>query len=254
YLVLFNFSDPAELNRVVSLVIVITAIVAGAGAIANENLQDLKAGQMVGATPWKQQVILLVGVVVSALVVGPTLNLLFKAYGIGGVYPHAGMDPTQMLAAPQAGLIEAVAKGLLTRQLDWSMINLGIACGVVFVIIDEVLRRRNFRLACLAAGLGIYLPPEVIMPFVIGGIVSYFVKRNRKTNHKRSAQDGLLLACGLVAGNSLMGVLLAIPFVLVGSADALAVVSKGFVPYANVLGVAAFLTLMVWLYRTGRSN
>src|SRR3989338_2195641 len=113
-------SHPIEAkNFTAALVIVVATMIAAIAAIANENMQDLKAGQMIGATPWKQQVMLLIGVLVSAVVIGPILNLLYQAYGMGGVFPRSGMDPTQMLVAPQSGLMAAVAKGVLGHSLPW---------------------------------------------------------------------------------------------------------------------------------------
>jgi putative OPT family oligopeptide transporter len=230
------------------------------GSISNENLQDLKAGQMVGATPWKQQIMLAIGVVVSAFVLGPVLNLLFNAYGMGGVFPHPGMNPENMLAAPQASLMAAVAQGVLTHNLEWNMVAIGAVLAVIVIIVDEYLRRHGRCLPALAVGLGIYLPPEVITPLIVGGVISSLVKRQLKksgrplTPEEGHHQKGILLACGLVAGSAIMGVILAIPFVIKGSSIALSIVSAGFAPIADVLGLLAFVALCVWIYRTGLSK
>lgn len=261
FLLIFQVESSEKAKYIASAVIVIATIMAGVSAISSENIQDLKAGKMVGATPWKQQLMMAIGVVVSAFVIGPILELLFNAYGMGGIYPHPGMDPTQMLAAPQAGLMASVAQGILTRHLNWWMIFTGGVVAVIIIICDEFLKRRNLRLPALAIGLGIYLPPEVIIPTVIGGFVSYLVKRHRRgaklttaqKERKRSKyQLGVLLACGMVAGSALMGVILAIPFVIIGSADALRLAGAGFSSVAHVLGIIVFLGLCYWLYRTGR--
>lgn len=261
FLLIFRAALGHQAQYIASSVIVIAAVIAGVTAISGENIQDLKAGKMLGATPWKQQLMMAIGVVVASLVIGPILDLLFNAYGMAGVYPHPGMDPVQMLAAPQAGLMAAVTRGVLTHQLNWDMILIGAALAVVVIIADEFLKRRNFRLPALAVGVGIYLPPEVVMPVVIGGVVSYFVKRRKRSEQMTSEQKelahgkhqrGVLLACGMVAGSALMGVLLAIPFVILGSSDALTIVSKAFLPLANVLGVVVFLALCYWFYRVGR--
>lgn len=256
YLGLLSITDGTEMLAVTGLVIIVATIMATVASIANENIQDLKAGQMVGATPWKQQVMLAIGVVVSALIIGPVLELLFNAYGMAGIYPRAGMDPTQMLAAPQASLMAAVAKGVLTHQLEWSMIFLGMGVAVLIILVDELLwRPRNRRLPALAVGLGIYLPPEVMTPVVIGGFISYLVKRARTAKNKSEANhDTVLLACGMVAGSALMGVILAIPFSLMGSSDALAIMPARFATLAGVLGVVVFLGLCAWIYRHGKSD
>ena len=263
FLILFHPSstDLTQTTLFTSVVIVVVTMMAAVGAISGENIQDLKAGKIIGATPWRQQLMMAIGVLVSAFIIGPVLELLFNAYGIGGVYPHPGMVPSEMLPAPQAGLMASVATGVLTRHLNWSMIFTGCVVAVLVIICDEILKRKNHRLPALAVGLGIYLPPEIIMPAVVGGVVSYLVKRHRRRMSLASIQVaairdkhslGILLACGMVAGSALMGVILAIPFAALGSADVLSLVSAGFQPIAHVLGLLVFIALCVWLYRVGR--
>lgn len=263
YLLFFGTHiDAGHAHSVAAMVIIVTLAVATIGAISNENLQDLKAGQMVGATPWKQQVMLGVGAIVSAFVLGPVLNLLFNAYGMAGVFPREGMNPANMLAAPQASLMSAVANGVLTHNLEWNMVITGGLIAVAIIFADEFLRRKyNRALPALAVGLGIYLPADVMVPIVVGGVVNYLVN-NRLRRDKRSTsagdgehhQKGILLACGIVAGSAIMGVVLAIPFVIKGSSDALSIVSASFKPIAEVLGTLVFLGLCTWMYRTGISK
>ncbi len=250
--------EPGAVKAATSIVIIITTVVAVVVTISGENLQDLKAGQMVGATPWKQQIMLLVGVTVSALVVAPVLELLFQAYGMAGVFPRSGMDPSQMLPAPQAGLMAAVAQGVFGHSLPWTDISIGIVMAFIAIIIDENLKKRDLRLPVLAIGIGVYLPPEITSIVVVGGIINYVCKRvilrkGIKPNQPQFAQafeDGTLLACGLVAGAALMGVILAIPFVLKGSSDALRLVPESFTPVADILGLAVTISLCIWLYKT----
>lgn len=259
YLLLFGWHGDHETIKTVALLIITIALISGTAVISVENIQDLKAGQMVGSTPWKQQLILAFGVVVSAFVIGPILELLFNAYGMGGVYPRSGMDPSQMLTAPQAGLMAAVAQGVVGHHgIPWNMIFIGCLFAVVIIIVDGILKKRNFNLPVLAVGLGIYLPPDVILPVAIGGFVAYFAKHKLTKISKSEAakalihgkyQRGILLCCGLVAGTALMGVFLAIPFVLLGSADALNIAPKGFTPIADVLGLLSLVGLCYWIYR-----
>ncbi len=263
YFLIFRAEIKEQAEYIASTVIVVATVLAGIAAISNDNIQDLKAGYMVGATPWRQQLMMAIGVGVSAFIIGPVLDLLFQAYGMGGVYPRPGMDPTQMLAAPQSGLMAAVARGVLTQHLESNMIIIGGVVAVVVIILDTILSRKNFRLPALAVGVGIYLPPEIIMPIVFGGVLSLLVRkpwnRSRRTEkqeqelHQRQ-RSGVLMACGMVAGGALTGVILAIPFVIEGSANALSVVSSGFLPYANVLGVLVFLVLCYRFYAVGRSR
>lgn len=259
-----NFAQLHQQNSAIAVVIFVAAVVGFAAIITNENIQDLKAGQMVGATPWKQQLMMLFGVVVSSLIIAPVLQLLLQAYGMGGVMPRPHMSPAQMLPAPQAGLMAAIGQGFVTHQLPWTMLIVGGVIGIVGIFIDEYLRRKNLRLPVLALGLGIYLPPEIITPTVIGGLIHFLAnralaKRGDKTSDEKidsetfaheSRQSGILLACGLVAGAALMGVILAIPFVIKGSSDALKLVSNNFQHIAEILSIIVTVSLGWWLYRT----
>lgn len=240
----------------------ITAIMSAAIVIANETIQDFKVGQIVGATPWKQQLMLMIGVCVSAMIIPLVLSLLFHAYGMAGVFPHPGMDIKQMLPAPQAGLIAAVATGTFTHQLPWDMIITGCVIAFFAIIIDEFLKPYNLRLPVLAVGLGIYLPFDATVPVLFGGLVQYFVTRRfkkiRQASLDKTEMDatistrkhrGLTLACGLVAGSSLVGVILAIPFAIKQSSDALSLVSPTFTPIANLLGMLVTVWLCMWMFR-----
>lgn len=252
-----------EMKEMVGSVIAIGSmvVIGGALSISNDTMQDLKVGLIVGATPWKQQLMLFLGVIVTAFVVPPILELLYNAYGIGGVFPRPGMNPAQMLAAPQAGLMATVAKGAFSHQLEWSMIGVGALVAVICIIIDEILKKSyGTRLPVLAVGLGIYLPLDSSIPVVIGGLLSYFVQhRLNRLYHAGHRDDdaklnvhrhrGLLLACGIVAGASLMGVLLAIPFALRESSDALRIMPDQFMPFAGVLSIVVTALLCFWIYK-----
>ncbi len=250
---------PPHLHHILHLLgvlIVITAMIATAASISNENIQDLKAGQIMGATPWKQQLVLILGVVCSSFTIAPVLDLLFQAYGMAGIYPRSGMDPSQMLPAPQASLLASVAQGILTGNLEWAMVILGVSIAVILIGVDEWLKPKGYRLPVLAVGLGIYLPTDVMTPVIIGTFVSYLVNRSMRKRHdvvslhEYQHQNGLLLACGLVAGAALMGVILAIPFVLMGSSNALAVMPHSLHQVATILGFLSLLAICRWLYRT----
>lgn len=261
YLIFFRHDVHTEMINAASLVIIVAGVMAGIASISNENIQDLKAGQMVGATPWKQQLMLVLGVVASTLVIGPVLDLLYNAYGMAGSFPRSGMSHAQMLGAPQASLMAAVTRGVLTRNLQWGMIEIGAAIAFATIALDEFASKcSNFRFPPLAVGLAIYLPPEIMTPVIVGGLISYLVRSQHAQCAKTPAEQeqaseanhhAILIACGMVAGSAVMGVLLAIPFVLMGSSDALAIVPAGFVPYANVLGVIVFGLLSLWFYRAG---
>lgn len=247
-------------NEMLGVVLAIgsTVIIASALAISNDTMQDLKVGQMVGATPWKQQVMLVLGVIVSALVMPPILDLLFNAYGIGGVFPHPNMNKLQMLPAPQAGLMATVAQAVYTHNLEWSMIITGAVIAVICIIIDEILKKRGSRLPVLAVGVGIYLPLDCSVPVILGGVLAYIVQKRLFSRYRRPEDEakisshrhrGLLLACGIVAGASIMGVVLAIPFAIKQSSDALKIMPDSLHGIAGLLSIFVTFLLCVWIYR-----
>jgi putative OPT family oligopeptide transporter len=215
--------------------ILIGATVACAAAIAGDNMQDLKAGRLVGATPYKQQIMQLVGVIAAAMVIAPVLTLLLKAYGIG-IPTAAHPDP---LAAPQATLMAAVADGVFHGGLPWGIIGVGMLVAVGVIMLDETLKAREstFRTPVLAVAVGIYLPFELSVAILIGGLIAWAVKRHQKRaaatapadqqarlKHAAETGDrhGLLFAAGAITGEALVGILLAIPIVVAGNADVLA--------------------------------
>ncbi len=252
--------DVAEVLAIVA--IGCTVVVSAGLAISNDTMQDLKVGQIVGATPWKQQMMLVVGVIVSSLVIPPILQLLYQAYGIAGVFPRPGMSTSQMLAAPQAGLMATITQGAFSHHLQWNMIIIGASIAVVCIIIDEILKKHyDLRCPVLAVGLGIYLPLDASVPCVIGGVLSYLLHKRLQTMYQSQQtnvaeqkihnhnQNGLLLACGLVAGASIMGVLLAIPFAIKESSDALRIMPENWLPFSGALSVVVTFFLCLWMYR-----
>ena len=227
-----------------------TSVVFAVATIANNNLQDLKTGQLVDATPWKQQVALVVGVLVGAAVIPPVLDLLNEAYGFAGM---PGVDPARALAAPQAGLISALAQGVIQGNIDWSLIILGGAIGVALIVLDAVLGRttRSAALPPLAVGLGIYLPTSTTLMIVVGAVVGwYFDKRaERGAKPEATKQLGVLLASGMIVGESIIGVIIAAIVVFSGKGAPLALVGDGFGTAAIWIGGIAFVAVNVALYR-----
>jgi putative OPT family oligopeptide transporter len=226
-----------------------TAIVFGVATISNDNLQDLKTGQLVGATPWKQQVALVFGVLFGSAVIPPVLDLLNTAYGFAGA-PGVGPDA---LPAPQAALVSALASGVLGGDLDWSLIGIGAAVGVAIVIVDLLLSRgTRLRLHPLGVGIGIYLPMGTTMTVVIGAVVGYFYDRRaeRKAGDaERAKRMGVLAATGMIVGESLFNVAYAALVVGSGSEAPLAVVGDEFATSAAIGGTLLFILLVWWLYR-----
>ncbi len=242
-----------------------TSIIMAIACISNDNMQDLKTGYLVGATPWRQQVALLLGCVVGALVIAPVLNLLYEAYGFPGALPRPDMDPGQALAAPQAALMTTIAQGIFSSQLAWEYIYLGMGLGVLLIIADLVLKRRtrNLCLPPLAVGMGIYLPPSVQTPLVIGAILGYFLNKKLEADkgeegRRNGLRRGTLFASGLIVGESLVGVALAGIIVISvtsgGSDSPLALVGKDFADTAEMLGLAVFLVTLAIFGKTVLGN
>jgi len=235
--------------------VMIGAVVCCAACIAGDNLQDLKCGYIVGATPWRQQVMLAIGAASSALVMAPVLNLLADAYGIG-VATEAHPKP---LPAPQATLMASVSKGLFGGQLPWDMIAIGALIGVAIIVLDETLKARgsSFRTPVLAAAVGIYLPLELMTPIFIGGVIAHLVERHlrrRGTDEaglERANRKGLLFAAGIITGEALMGIGIAIPIVTSGRADVLALPTS--LQFGEGVGLLVLAVLGAWLYRTAMS-
>ena len=253
------FDMPGGEKFATATAIFTTSIILAIACISNDNMQDLKTGWLVGATPWRQQVALLIGCVVGALVIAPVLNLLYEAYGFPGAMPRPGMDPAQALSAPQATLMTTIAQGIFSSKLAWEYIYIGIGLGVILVLIDQLLKRttKSFVLPPLAVGMGIYLPPSVTMPIVIGAVLAAVLKHiigkkaeNREGRLKNAERIGTLFSAGLIVGESLVGVVMAfiIAFsVTNGGSDApLALGLENWETTASWLGLAFFITGMVF--------
>ena len=230
--------------------IMIGAVVCVAACIGGDNLQDLKCGYLLGATPWKQQLMLAVGGVSSALVMAPVLSLLANAYGLG-VPSEAHPNP---LLAPQANLMASVARGIFGGELPWTMIGIGAAIGAVIIVLDEVLKKREsgFRVPVLACAVGIYLPIELSVPIFAGGLVAHLVERYFKVGdepgeRERIHQKGTLFSAGLITGEALMGIFIAIPIVVAGSAEVLALPEA--LHFGGWLGLLMLTAVAVLLYR-----
>ncbi|MHC4205045.1 MAG: OPT family oligopeptide transporter [Planctomycetota bacterium] len=255
--------------------IIIGSVVCCAAAIAGDNMQDLKAGQIVGATPWRQQVMQLVGTASAALIIAPVLMLLHKAYGFSG-QPGAGSDA---LSAVQANLMASVARGVFKGDLPWSYIFIGMGIAAAVIALDEYLKRigSTFRTPVLAVTIGIYLPLELEVPILLGGLIHYATKRfhtrrqTAKEQIEASSRNGLLFASGLITGEALMGILLAIPIIILKqfSIDmpflninsivvkllALANIELPFTPpIGQIGGSILLLAVAYWLYRIARGK
>ena len=246
---LFGRGQPPETTQaLVAYALIVTGIVFGVATISNDNLQDLKTGQLVGATPWKQQVALVFGVIFGSLIVPPVLNLLGSTLGFVGA-PGAGPNA---LAAPQAALISAIAKGVLGGDLNWAMIGWGALAGAGTIVLDEALGRAGkLRLPPLGVGLGIYLPMAVTLPVVLGAVIgaSYDRWARSRSDPEAAERMGVLAATGLIVGESLWGVGFAGIVYATNSDAPLALVGPSWETPGLVGGTVLFLVLIAAIYR-----
>ncbi|WP_420514409.1 oligopeptide transporter, OPT family [Haemophilus influenzae] len=200
-----------------ALTLFTASIVITTACISNDNLQDLKTGLLVEATPWRQQVALIIGCFVGALVIAPVLEILYHAYGFSGALPRPDMDPSQALSAPQATLMTAISQGIFTNKLEWTYILTGVGLGAVLITIDAFLKKvsnKVFSLPVIAVGIGIYLPPSINTPVIVGAFLAWIMARHiaklgNKEVSAKAERFGTPFSAGLIVGESLMGVILA---------------------------------------------
>jgi len=239
--------------------IIVGSVICCAAAIAGDNMQDLKTGYIVGATPWKQQLVNLAGTIAGALVLAPVMTLLQKAYGFAG-QPGAG---PKALSAPQANLMASVAKGVFRGELPWNFILIGMAVAVGVIALDSYLQKKGcaFRTPILAVAIGFYLPLELSVPIFAGGIITLLVARRSSRGSRVTSdesQHGLLFASGLITGEALMGIILAIPIIILKQYKIDLPIIKHFfgktMPLGGWLGVVLLIGVAYWLYRVSAKN
>ena len=240
---------PETRHALVAFSLFVTAIVFACATISNDNLQDLKTGQLVGASPRRQQIALVVGVAAGASVIPFVLNLLAKAYGFAGA-PNLHVIAAHPLPAPQATLIAALAQGVIGGNLEWKMLIIGAVVGVALILLDELLGvMKKLRIPPLAVGIGIYLPMSATFAVIIGALIGhwYDTRSLSMPNPGRSRRLATLVASGLIVGESIWGVINAGLIVGFAKESPLALVGGNFGP-APLVGSLAFIALVVWLY------
>lgn len=244
-----------QLRAAEAITIIIGSVVTGIAAIANDNTQDLKVGQIVGATPWKQQIMLLLGVLISSLIIPPVMQLLFDVYGIAGVMPREGMDISLSLPAPTAALMAAITEAVFRNNLPWLMMFSGALIIFVIILSLSLVFKGRSRLSILGIAIGMYLPLTSSFPLFLGGMIAWFVQLQHKKQGLDTrettlrTQRGTLIACGLVAGSAIMDVILAIPFSLFHSPNALKLVGDAWENYGILLAILSTFALACWMIR-----
>ncbi|MCI5826451.1 MAG: oligopeptide transporter, OPT family [Arcanobacterium sp.] len=257
-LILFVTGNEAQTHptELTAYTLFTTAIVFGIATISNDNLQDLKTGQLVGATPWKQQVALIIGVVFGSIVIPPVLQLLMNSFGFlsvkGELIGPAGGDVANALQAPQATLLSAISSGIFGGSMQWNLFGIGAIIGVVVVIVDEILgKTTKYHLAPLAVGMGMYLNISTTLMVAIGAFTGFAYDRwaAKQANPERSKRYGVLLATGLIVGDSLFGILNAALIGASGNPDFLGVIPDSFGSAGKVIGLILFIAVVVVSYR-----
>jgi putative OPT family oligopeptide transporter len=237
-----------DVKPLIAFALLVTSVLIAVAVSANDNLQDLKTGQLVGATPWRQQAALVIGVIAGSAVIPVILNLLNKAYGFAGA-PSVGISGNP-LAAPQATLITTIASGVVGGNLNWGLIGVGGLVGAALVAADELLRRTGrYSLPPLGAALAIYLPSSVTVPVIIGAFAGWWFNRQMDKGPKAETakQLGVLLVSGYIVGDSLLNVAHAGLIVATGNGAPLALVPEAFAP-ATPLAIAAYALTAAALY------
>jgi putative OPT family oligopeptide transporter len=246
-----------------ALALFTAAVVMAIATISNDNLQDLKTGYLVQATPWRQQVALMIGCIVGAIVISPVLELLYNAYGFTGAIPREGMDVSNALSAPQATLMTTIATGIFSHGLKWIYIWMGVCLGIFLIVVDLFVKylRPGWSVPPLAVGMGIYLPASVNMPIFIGTVLSYFCMRHIRKRYtdpkiqerelKATDRRGTLLAAGLIVGESIVGVIMAmviVVFIALGESKApLALNLHNWDTMSQILGIVCFVLAIIFL-------
>lgn len=257
---IINYASHDYDSMVIGISLFITASIIAMGSIANDNMQDLKTGALVKATPWKQEIALVLGVIVGALVIPPVINIIYQAYGfVGAPLPRPDMNPAMQLAAPQAALMTSIAKGIIQHDMPWDLILMGIGIATALILFDVLyLKKHNHtRLSIVSIGIGTYLPIDTVLPLVIGGLLNHYCRNTmipitkKKTPLKTLeaiSRKGLLMASGFIVGESLMGVALASAIAYNGKSIPFAIVDNTFYFFALILGCLTFVSIIFWTY------
>jgi putative OPT family oligopeptide transporter len=193
----------------------VAGVVCCAASLSGDICQDLKISQIVGGTPRRQAWAAITGTVISAFIIAPILTLLNKAYGIG-TPAHPGAT---VLAAPQAMMFRQLVGTIFTHQpMPWMLLFAGAGVGILAIIVDAIFlapRNTKFRLYVMPLAVGMYLPFTVTTPLLLGGVVYWLVERNNKRKNlspeaaQAAIHRGFLFSSGLVAGEAIMGIVIA---------------------------------------------
>ncbi|MBA2655467.1 MAG: oligopeptide transporter, OPT family [Tatlockia sp.] len=249
-----NFSHSTMLHAE-GIIILVTSIIACIAAIACDNIQDLKVGHIIGATPWKQQVMLLLGILIASAVIPVVMQLLFETYGIAGISNQSGIDQTQTLSAPPAAMIASVIESVFNDTVPWELLEIGAAFIVCFIIFHCFFNKNHFKFSIIGIATGMYLPLTTTVPLFIGSLLSQFIKRHLNANKNLTTtqkeeqhQSGFLIASGLLCGAALMQVVLAGIFAWYRNSEILRLLPESLSKYSIYLAFITTICLFRWVY------
>lgn len=235
-----GFFSPTYRPLLTAFSLFLLSVITASAAVSNDNLQDLKTGQLLGATAWKQEVALLMGCAIGALTIPFFLHLVYQVYGFAAHMPHANMDITYALPAPQAALMKKLSEGIINHNLDWTMLSLGAVLGVIMLFFDGFLQRFGMCFPPLAAGMGLYLPPQVSTTIAIGALIKWFFS-------KKENKNGIMLASGFIVGESMIGIILAAITALTGKTNLISYTPTAFIQ--SLLGWGCFISILWWFIK-----
>lgn len=242
--------------QVEAIIILVTSIIACISAVSCDNMQDLKVGHIIGATPWKQQAMLSLGVLIAAAIIPIVMQLLFEVYGISGAPNRSGIDPSQTLSAPPAAMIASVIESVFNHQVPWELLGTGAALVLGFMIFQKFFYKGRFNFSIIAIATGMYLPLTTTVPLFIGSLLSKFIKQQVNTNQSLTTiqkeerhQFGFLIASGLLCGAALMQVVLAGIFAWYRNPDILRLLPDDLSSYSIILALFTTIGLFFWIYK-----
>ncbi len=243
----YTILTPTQIKACEAITIICTAVITGMAAISNDNIQDLKVGYLLGATPWKQEAMLLVGVICASLVIAPVMQLLYNVYGIAGVMPREGMDAALSLPAPPAAAMATLSGAVLHQQVPWNMLIIGAVIILVIQVLNAcVLRHFKLELSVLGVAIGIYLPFSSSTALFLGGFMAWLLRKSKKNE---SNYHDVMFACGLIAGASLLDVILAIPLSILKDPNALSLAPAFWQPIGVILSFMALAIIYMYFKR-----
>lgn len=250
------YFTPSTLLQAEAIAIITTTIIACISAIACDNIQDLKVGHIIGATPWKQQIMLLLGILIASVVIPIVMQLLFEVYGIAGAPHRSNIDQTQVLSAPPAAMIASITEAVFNDTVPWELLGVGAILTFAFIVLHYFFHKKHFNFSVIAIATGMYLPLNSTVPLFIGSLLAAFIKYRLNENTKLTLrqkeerrQSGFLIASGMFCGAALMQVVLAGIFAFYRNPDILRLLPESLSLYSNFLAITTTLLLFRWIYR-----